>query len=444
MRVWCFFLLLHGITTLLYVFYANETVLDQSIEASDDWIQRLFSARSISSKIFEYSQILSLSTRFRYLKQSSPPCQQWAREQPKQVKKQCRRHPCNVHSLQDQVDDEELNSLITEYVQNHAVPECKMLAFSGLHLGPQSRCWANKTGGYRQLYAVQLKSMLHNAGDTLHPVVVVSSLYLNTTNDSDDDIQKYIRWLDRAGATVIHIQGLSFQKYIPNRVDMDHQVGPFIRLDIPQLIHQYDLFHVEPNICPDSVLYTDTDSLWVNPISFQDTWELRLRLELQPEKILSYGRQQSIAPSRHNTGVMVIDVQRFSKAWPDMLDFARFNLSEFPGHDQIWLNQYFRSSPELQEQVDVLPLYWNWKAYWRVEPSNWDAHLKVLHFHGPKPGRFLDETATCQVDIVFNKTLNPQYRALSKESVCCDGGRSMERARQLYETYVAYTAGACD
>lgn len=218
----------------------------------------------------------------------------------------------------------------------------------------------------------------------------------------------------------------------------------FIRLDLPSIIERHKLFEV-PGICPDYILYTDTDSMFVNTISYEDTLSLRARLELEPTRIVSYGRQQSTVPNINtgvpggNTGVMIMHVPRFREEWPSILAFAK-SLSEFPAHDQFLLNWYFQQ--KRPEQFDMLPLHWNWKSYWKLEPSKWQD-VKILHFHGPKPGRFLEETAICDVTVVFNKTRNPQYEYLSKRSICCDGARSMHSVQQLYDEFAQEAGGVC-
>jgi hypothetical protein len=45
-----------------------------------------------------------------------------------------------------------------------------------------------------------------------------------------------------------------------------------------------------------------------------------------------------------------------------------------------------------------MSIYWKWMAYWKLEPGQHDA-IKVLHFHGPTPGKGLEEMASCNIDL---------------------------------------------
>jgi hypothetical protein len=103
----------------------------------------------------------------------------------------------------------------------------------------------------------------------------------------------------------------------------------------------------------------------------------------------------------------------------------------FGGSDQEWLNSYFESREALGQQLrTLLPINFNWKAYWMLNPSTW-YDLKIIHFHGPKPGRLFENIATCDFKSNTTDYLWPHYGPFVTQGVCCDhallfGGRWRE------------------
>ena len=62
-----------------------------------------------------------------------------------------------------------------------------------------------------------------------------------------------------------------------------------------------------------------------------------------------------------------------------------------PGFDQPLILAYFTP-----EQITQLPDRFNWKPYW----GGSDADAAIVHFHGPKPRRFLPCILSHKTDIV--------------------------------------------
>jgi hypothetical protein len=94
-----------------------------------------------------------------------------------------------------------------------------------------------------------------------------------------------------------------------------------------------------------------------------------------------YGHEYGIHPNIQNTGVMIMNIPEFiTKEWPSILNHA-IAQPNFPGHDQIMLNDYFcsKSRKDSDKMRILLPLYWNWKSYWKLEPSTYDQ-IKIIHF----------------------------------------------------------------
>ena len=108
--------------------------------------------------------------------------------------------------------------------------------------------------------------------------------------------KKFVHWVQSNGAIVIDVPELSFQQLIVDKLgqryglDMnsgDMLQGPLLRLDIPYLIEKHDLFQL-PNICPDYILYTDSDVIFVNPITHEDINDLRTTLKNNQDAIVMY------------------------------------------------------------------------------------------------------------------------------------------------------------
>jgi hypothetical protein len=113
---------------------------------------------------------------------------------------------------------------------------------------------------------------------------------------------------------------------------------------------------------------------------------------------------------------------RFRDEHPDPAAFTAF--------DQGWLNLYFEQKDKMRSGRHFLPLYWNWKLYWRLEPSLFDD-LKIVHFHGPKPMTGAWKMADCQ----FNLTdfWPHQYHHLIHDAICCDQGRTAARVLDFHD-----------
>jgi hypothetical protein len=324
---------------------------------------------------------------------------------------------------------------------------CQTLWFASFHEG-SSACpeQSDKEGaGYAIDYSAALSSAIANAGDTLHPVLLLGRYGL--ANENSTELSTVGKWAAQHGATVIVLPRLSFQDDVNLTVSNFSQqrfhqasMGPFMRLDIPRVIHEYKLFD-NPNICQRHVLYTDSDVLFTNKITHQDMDELKHSMESSTgtAAVVAYGREFSMTPEITNTGVMLMDVPAFEKEWPSILSFAK-QQEQFPGHDQLMLNNYFKSSPENSRKRSLMSIYWNWKAYWKLEPGQHDA-IKVLHFHGPKPGKGLEEMGSCSIDLF--ETIRPGYRRHFSHAVCCDQGKTAYWARKMLSHFEASKEEVC-
>ena len=314
---------------------------------------------------------------------------------------------------------------LTRQNDDTAEKGCKMLWFSAMHESEEEcRIDGNgKSHSYFVDYSVALNSALANARDTLQPVLMLGRYGMTYENSTEP--KKLGRWAEAKGVKVVYSPRLSFQDDVDKGLmkkgvtGFNHRQGPFLRLDIPKMIKEHGLLDL-PNVCKRHVLYTDVDVMFANDITMRD---IELLSESVGEGIASYGREYSKSAHIFNTGVMVMNVKRLDYEMPKIIEYAK-SQDTYPRHDQKMLNGYREMNDQAHEMFNLLPMQYNWKAYWGLEPSSL-SEVKILHFHGPKLGRGLDEMSTCDVDAIFNlpKQFLP-YEPIIRQGVCCDQGRT--------------------
>ena len=84
-----------------------------------------------------------------------------------------------------------------------------------------------------------------------------------------------------------------------------------------------------------------------------------------------------------NAGVLLINVEGFRAALPDMISWAHGRQWDFVAADQSMLNEYFPHKHG--KDLDMLLEAYNWKGYWGCSPE-----IVLVHWHGPKPERCLN------------------------------------------------------
>ena len=312
---------------------------------------------------------------------------------------------------------------------------CKMLWFAAMH---ESTC-GKESHSYALYYSVALQSALENARDTLEPILILGRYGL--LNENSTESTKFGTWAKERGVKVLYSPRLSFQEDIPNTNNLAHQQGPFLRLDIPTFIREHDLMDM-PGVCQNHVLYTDVDVVFANRITQTD---VRLLTNSVGEGITSYGREFSKGPDIMNTGVMVIHVERFEQELPFILQTGRDTVP-YPGNDQELLNLYKTANDTAKEKFQLLPMQYNWKAYWGLEPSDF-SQIKVVHFHGPKLGRGLEEMATCNVTGISSNLhphLQKAYGPHLHQGICCDYGRTAKWNMKAIRYWEASMDDLCD
>lgn len=197
-----------------------------------------------------------------------------------------------------------------------------------------------------------------------------------------------------------------------------------------------------PHVCQDHVLYTDVDIVFANKITQDD---VKILSQSVGTGIASYGREFSKTSEIVNTGVMVMHVKRFEQELPLILQTGR-EQGTYPGQDQALLNIYRNTNEKNRQKFKLLPIHYNWKVYWRLEPFDF-SQVKVVHFHGPKAGRGLEEMSKCDFTGFFHhkrSDFQSAYGALMHQGICCDYGRTAGWAIHTIQSLKASRRDLCD
>jgi hypothetical protein len=234
------------------------------------------------------------------------------------------------------------------------------------------------------------------------------------------------------------VQELSFQQdieqwhsLVPNNKNLQqarYKQGPYLRLDIPKLIPKHHLFDL-PGVCDRHVLYTDADVIFSNKIEVPELAYLKSLLP-QDGPFIMYGRQLSLGATPENTGVILFDAYRLEEEFESILQFGRNDpLKIVKGaFDQTWLDGYFVENPEHRHKITLLPIHWNWKTYWNLEPSS-AKDIRIIHFHGNKADDWLWRAAVCDKS---ERHQNPTLAWLLDATMCCDLGKIAALSKQLF------------
>lgn len=362
--------------------------------------------------------------RFEYEPFSSSQCHFNSSEH-NETSKLCKRVNCLTHTVDDM-----MTSSKGKFDNDTESPPCKMLWFSAIH-DSDSGCAGSAKHSYKKHYSTALESALINAKDTLQPVLVLGRFGLDNENSTDH--KRFGQWAEKKGVRVIYSPRLSFQ-HLLNKYPLVFQ-GVFSRLDIPNFLEEHNLLDI-PGVCTDHVLYTDVDVVFVNKVTQND---IRLLTESVGNGMVSYGREYGKHPHICNTGVMVIRVKKFAKALPNILDTLA---AEKFNHDQDLLNTIQSRSRANKKLFKLLPMQYNWKAYWGIEPTNF-SQIKIVHFHGPKPGIGLEEISTCNAS-ALSTFHTKAYIPHIEQGICCDQGRTATWGIKVVDALVASDTDVCD
>lgn len=136
--------------------------------------------------------------------------------------------------------------------------------------------------------------------------------------------------------------------------------GAFLRTEVPYLCGKLgfkDKF----------VLYTDYDVLFQKG-DYNDIYNI------QPKTFSICSEFIKDDWNIGNTGVMIMNVDFFKNEDAALLKYMKENFSTFDTFDQTAYNNYYKG------RWEKLPLIYNWKTYWGINPES-----KIIHFHGAKP-----------------------------------------------------------
>jgi len=354
------------------------------------------------------------------------------------VTSHCRGHKCMPHSKD--VDKSLLDLSFQDVnVTSDGKEGCKMLWFAAMH-ETEGMC-DGRGHAYNVDYSIALNSFLANAKDVLQPVLILGRY--GTKYENSTDPSKLALWAEERGVQVVYSSRLSFQEDVNKGLSnlfssktFSHLQGPFLRLDIPKFIKEHSLLD-QPNICTDHVLYTDVDVIFSARFTDKDVQILQKSIG---DGMLLYGREYLKRRDIGNTGVMVINVDQFERELPKILHMAK-NLETYPTHDQEMLGRY--SSRKTSKMYKLLPIFYNWKTYWGLEPSDF-SQVKIVHLHGPKVGNYLEEMSTCNVTILSPTFVFPDYIKLLNQGICCDQGRTSQWAIETTNKLQAPIEDLCE
>lgn len=268
--------------------------------------------------------------------------------------------------------------------------QCKTLWFAGFYCGRHS------FSVYSRHYAAALQSALKMTNNVLQPVVLMGFLGVDEETKYSTEVLTFTKWAKDLGVKVVALDQLSFSnlttKYLKDR-HLAFQQGVYLRLDIPNVIELHDLYNnnIDNNhdmICNDAVLYTDSDIVFTK-VTFSDLVKAKsLVTSNNTASMMAYGPEGNKTNIRtsENTGVMILNPSRFQLELPNILKFAvdqKFGNGSW--QDQSVLNEYFKQPGGFSQKRSFLPAEWNYKPYWGKS-----SNVKIVHFHGIKPGRLLD------------------------------------------------------
>lgn len=301
---------------------------------------------------------------------------------------------------------------------------CKWLWFAGMHEGTNSRAAPDDTyGGYHSNYAAALMSARVKA-PVLQPVLMLGRHGLNGTTG----LSQFGRWAQTQGALVFNVDRLEFQdqldRYIGPRQhgDLNHMQGPYLRLHVPVLIREHHL--LTKGICSDVVLYTDCDVVFLQVSAHAMMVEQR-RLH---DHVWSFSSEAENIKALQNTGVMLINNTAFEGIYTDFIEFGINLKFRFKAFDQGWITQYSKTH---RGTARFLNTEWNWKVYWGNKGKK---DVKIVHFHGPKPGRETWLSCLASQDPTCLNTLDPKrsYTPLVKRGFKADDGHLANVTLRMY------------
>lgn len=179
----------------------------------------------------------------------------------------------------------------------------------------------------------------------------------------DGESDPFCDALHESGVQIIHhefsmIEEIKKNPKWPDPVFQRIARGTYLRLDIPILSEMLNLNTAE-------VLYTDIDVLFLKqPQPRGLTFEpFAVGPEFDPQDFINM-----------NSGVMYINIPKMAETRQAFMEYVKTHHLTAVTFDQDSLRRFYTG------QWGHLPIEYNWKPYWGVNPD-----ACIVHFHGPKP-----------------------------------------------------------
>lgn len=147
-------------------------------------------------------------------------------------------------------------------------------------------------------------------------------------------------------------------------IEYNRIFGTFMRMEIPVIEKEEEY-----------VLYSDIDVIFNADILLEELPHPTY-LAAAPE----YGRNPE-EMEYFNAGILVLNIQGMKIKYEEFIRKMRNKERNVSGlFDQGYLNEL------CFEDMDLLPIEYNWKPYWEINDE-----AKIIHFHGMKPSSSLNE-----------------------------------------------------
>ena len=146
------------------------------------------------------------------------------------------------------------------------------------------------------------------------------------------------------------------------------------------------------------------------------------------DHVWSFSAEDENIERLENTGVMLINNTAFEGIYSDFIEFGIKQKFDFKAFDQGWIEQY---SKKHHGTARFLNTKWNWKVYWGNEKKK---DVKIVHFHGPKPGTGTWLSCLASQDPTCLNTLDPKhpYAPLVKAGFEADHGHLANVTLRMY------------
>jgi len=111
-----------------------------------------------------------------------------------------------------------------------------------------------------------------------------------------------------------------------------------------------------------------------------------------------------------NTGSMLMNIKYFLSIDKDIIEYINKNFENLTTWDQSLYNNLYKN------KIDKLPLEYNWKPYWGINPN-----AKIIHFHGAKPLAVETESKKNEPIVKYLRELNKKgydyYNSLWEKTI---------------------------